>query len=507
MDNLVAAPVLLPLMGSAITLVVRSRPAVQRITSLACLTLMVVVAGVLTWSADVNGPTVLWLGAWPDQIGIVLVADRLSAILLLISGIVSLLVMVFSLGQDLQERRRETPMSIFHPTFLLLTAGVSNAFLTGDLFNLFVGFEILLFASYVLLTLGGTGERIRAGSTYVIVSIVSSLLFLVAIACVYGATGTVMLADLALRLQELPDQVQLIIHLLLLVVFGIKAAIFPMSAWLPDSYPTAPGPVTAVFAGLLTKVGVYAIIRTETLLFPDSEVGPVLMVVALLTMIVGILGAVAQSEIKRMLSFTLVSHIGYMVFGVALASEAGLAGAIFYTVHHITIQSTLFLVAGLIERRGGSTSLTDLGGLMAMSPVLSVLFFVPAMNLAGIPPMSGFIGKVGLLQAGVETGQPLELAVVGVALVTSLLTLLAMAKVWNRAFWRKVPDAVEGSADQSPRARGRRMPRSMVLTAAAMVALGLGLSVVAGPLYDYALRAAADLLAPIYLDAVVGVVR
>ncbi len=501
-ENVVAAPILLPLVGSAITLVVRRWPAVQRLVSLLCLSLMVAVAGWLTWSADVNGPTVLWLGAWPEQLGIVMVADRLSAVLLLISAIVSLLVMLFSLGQDLQERRRETPMSIFHPTFLLLTAGVANAFLTGDLFNLFVGFEILLFASYVLLTLGGTGERIRAGSTYVIVSIVSSLLFLVAIAAVYGATGTVMLAELAVRLAELPDHVQLVIHLLLLVVFGIKAAVFPMSAWLPDSYPTAPGPVTAVFAGLLTKVGVYAIIRTETVLFPDSDLGPGLMVVALLTMLIGILGAVAQSEIKRMLSFTLVSHIGYMIFGVALASEAGLAGAIFYTIHHITIQSTLFLVTGLIERRGGSTSLNELGGLMAMSPALAVLFFVPAMNLAGIPPLSGFIGKVGLLQAGVETGRPLEIAVVAVALATSLLTLLAMAKVWNRAFWRKVPDIVEGTSDQSPRARGRGMPRSMVLTAGAMVLVGLALSVVAGPLYDYAVRTATDQLAGAYVTAV-----
>ena len=194
---------------------------------------------------------------------------------------------------------------------------------------------------------------------------------------------------------------QLALQLVLLTVFGIKAAVFPLSAWLPDSYPTAPAPVTAVFAGLLTKVGVYAIFRTQTVLFPDSGLTQLLLWTALATMIIGILGAIAQSELRRLLSFTLVSHIGYMIFGIGLATEAGYAAALFYTAHHITIQTTLFLVTGLVERRGGSTSLNDLGGLAAVAPVLGVLFFVPAMNLAGIPPLSGFVGKLGLLRAGV----------------------------------------------------------------------------------------------------------
>jgi len=500
-ENLLPLPVLIPIAAAGLTLAVGRRPTIQRIVSVLALSCVVAIAAVLMWQADLRGPIVLHLGNWPDQLGIVMVADRMSALMLLVSGIVAWVVLLFSMGQDLQERRRETPISIFHPTFLVLSAGVSNAFLTGDLFNLFVSFEMLLFASYVLLTLGGTGDRIRAGITYVVVSMISSMIFLVTIACVYAATGTVMLAELAVRLRDLAPEVQTVLHLLLLVVFGIKAAVFPMSAWLPDSYPTAPAPVTAVFAGLLTKVGVYAIIRTETVLFPDSHLGTPLMVVALFTMVVGILGAVAQSEIKRMLSFTLVSHIGYMIFGIALGSQAGLAGAIFYTAHHITIQSALFLVVGLIERRGGSTSLNQLGGLAAMSPILGVLFFVPAMNLAGIPPLSGFIGKLALLEAGVATGGVLEIVVVVGALATSLLTLLAMAKVWNRAFWRGVPDGVAGSPDQTPRARGRAMPRSMVVTAGLLVAMGLVLSLVGGPLYDYTVRAADDLLSMRYLLA------
>ena len=232
---------------------------------------------------------------------------------------------------------------------------------------------------------------------------------------------------------------------MLLIAFCIKAAVFPLSAWLPDSYPTAPAPVTAVFAGLLTKVGVYAIIRTQTLLFPGGALDDLLMWAGLATMVMGILGAVAQTDIRRMLSFTLVSHIGYMVFGIALGTAAGLAGAIFYVAHHIAIQTTLFLVAGLVERQGGSTSVDRLGGLAKRSPLLAVLFFVPAMNLAGIPPLSGFIGKLGLLEAGVADGSPLALTLVAGGVVTSLLTLLAVARVWTRAFWR--PPTQEPAAD------------------------------------------------------------
>lgn len=495
MNNLLPLPVLLPLIGAGLALALSRYPNVQRIVSTTALTAVAVVAGFLMYLTDAHGPIVLWVGSWPAPLGVALVADRLSSLMLMVSVVVTLTVLLFSIGQDTQERKKETPVSIYHPTFLILSAGVSNAFLAGDLFNLFVGFEILLFASYVLLTLGGTGERIRAGTTYVVVSVLSSMLFLVAIASIYAATGTVNLAQLSLRLAELPDDVQLVLHLLLLTVFSIKAAVFPLSAWLPDSYPTAPAPVTAVFAGLLTKVGVYAIIRTQTVLFPDSKLSGLLMWAALATMLIGILGAVAQSEIKRMLSFTLVSHVGYMIFGIALASTAGYAGAIFYTVHHITIQTTLFLVSGLIERRGGSTSLNKLGGLAALSPLLGVLFFVPAMNLAGIPPLSGFVGKIGLLEAGIAYGTKLSYLLVIGGVVTSLLTLYAMAKVWNRAFWRSVPETDD--ADEEALVvtrRGITLPRGMVVMACVLVLMGVGLTVVAGPLYAYAQRSADDIV-------------
>src|SRR6476620_6787682 len=552
MNNLLPLPVLLPFIGAGLALALGRHPRAQRAISTIVMVLVIAVASLLVYLTDRDGPLVLWVGAWPEPLGIALVADRLSALMLLVSSIVTLTVLVFSMVQDIDERKRETPVSIFHPTLLILSAGVSNAFLAGELVNLFVGFEILLFASYVLLTLGGTGARVRAGTTYVVVSVLSSMLFLIAIASIYAATGTVNLAQLSVRLAQLQPDTQLVLQLLLLTVFSIKAAVFPLSAWLPDSYPTAPAPVTAVFAGLLTKVGVYAIIRTQTLLFPDSPLSDLLMWAALATMIIGILGAIAQTEIKRMLSFTLVSHIGYMIFGVALATTAGYAGAIFYTAHHITIQTTLFLVTGLIELRGGSTSLNRLGGLAAVSPVLAVLFFVPAMNLAGIPPFSDFIGKVGLFQAAQLDGSPLAWTLVVAGAATSLLTLYAVAKTWAVAFWRTPREAHEaleaigetvGGAATEPvpghdtravhQHRGhvhtaagtvsrrdieeaRRLgddnepdrdfytlieagddnlhsPLGMLLPAAGLVAASVLLSVIAGPLYALADRAAGDL--------------
>ncbi|EYR63624.1 monovalent cation/H+ antiporter subunit D [Actinotalea ferrariae CF5-4] len=478
----VPLPVVIPLAAAGLALVLWRNARAQGVISVVALSLVLVTSVALLVAAD-DGPLVLDIGSWAAPVGIDLVADRLSTLMLTVSSAVTLCVLLYSLAQGLADNNAETPVAIFHPTYLVLTAGVANAFLTGDLFNLFVGFEMLLVASYVLITLGGTGERIRAGTIYIVVSLLSSMLFLLAVALVYAATGTVNMAQLAVRLQQIDPDVAFALQLLLLLAFGIKAAVFPLFAWLPDSYPTAPAPVTAVFAGLLTKVGVYAIIRTQTLLFPDGRADDLLMWVALATMLVGILGAVAQNDVKRMISFTLVSHIGYMVFGIALSTEAGLSAAIFYVAHHITVQTTLFLVVGLMERRGGSTSLDALGGLARIAPLLAVMFFLPAMNLAGIPPLSGFLGKAGLIQAGAEVGTPLAYTLVAGGIVTSLLTLYAIVKAWNKAFWQPAPEEPREVA----------LPRGMVGSAAALVVAGVALTVVAGPLYDYTERAAATL--------------
>lgn len=316
---LVPLTVIIPLFAAGLTLVVGRRPRAQRIIAVIALAVVLAIGVALLLGVDDAGTVVVEVGSWPAPFGIVLVVDRLSALMVVVSAIVLLAVLVFSIGQGLADGDDETPVSIYYPTYLILTAGVMIAFIAGDLFNLYVGFEVLLVASYVLITLGGTESRIRAGVTYVVVSLVSSLLFLASIAMVYGALGTVNLAQIAIRIQDIPVDTQIVLHVMLLVAFGIKAAVFPLSFWLPDSYPSAPAPVTAAFAGLLTKIGVYAIIRVETVIFPGTELNPALMILALLTMVVGALGAVAQADIKRILSFTLVSHIGYMILGVALA--------------------------------------------------------------------------------------------------------------------------------------------------------------------------------------------
>ncbi|MDO9395680.1 MAG: proton-conducting transporter membrane subunit, partial [Herbiconiux sp.] len=321
MNTLVPLLVIIPLVGSAITLILGRYPRLQIVISVSALTLVTAAAAVLLVHVDRTGsPVVVNVGGWAPPFGIVLVVDRLSAIMVVVSALMLLGVLVFAVGQGIADRDRDTPVSIFHPTYLILSAGLFDAFIAGDLFNMYVGFEMLLAASYVLLTLGGTGARIRAGVTYVVVSLVSSLLVLGAIALIYGATGTVTMALLSDRIRALPLDVQMILCAALLIGFAVKAAVFPLSFWLPDSYPTAPAPVTAVFAGLLTKVGVYAIIRTDKLLFFDVPLTVPLLIVGGLTMIIGILGALAQADVKRLLSFTLVSHIGYMIFGVAIGT-------------------------------------------------------------------------------------------------------------------------------------------------------------------------------------------
>ncbi|MDV6230990.1 MULTISPECIES: Na+/H+ antiporter subunit D [Rhodococcus] len=519
-DVLTPLPVLIPMLAAASTLVLGRRPRAQRFITIVALTAVVAISSVMLYLADRDGTSALQVGGWDSPLGISLVVDRLSAMMLVVSSIVLLAVMVYSIGQGIRDGSENQPVSIFLPTYLALTAGVCNAFLAGDLFNLFVGFEVLLAASFVLLTLGASADRVRAGVSYVMVSMVSSLIFLIGIALVYAATGTLNLAHIAVRMDDITPGTRTAIFAVLLVAFGIKAAVFPLSTWLPDSYPTAPAPVTAVFAGLLTKVGVYAIIRAHTLLFPDGSLDNVLMVCGLLTMLVGILGSIAQSDIKRLLSFTLVSHIGYMIFGVALSTQSGLSGSIYYVAHHILVQTTLFLVVGLIERQAGSSSLRRLGGLAAASPVLAIVFLVPALNLGGIPPFSGFIGKVALLQAGSEQGSVLAWLLVAGGTVTSLLTLYVVARVWTKAFWRARADAPEGDlADNSPsallddssdiqfgdREDVGRMPAFMLLPTIGLVAVGLAMTVFAGPIIDISDRAAADLRdRSVYIDAVRG---
>ncbi|OBK70839.1 Na+/H+ antiporter subunit D [Mycobacterium sp. 1274761.0] len=517
------------MLGAAATMFAGRRPRLQRSITLLALSAVVTVCGVLLYLTDRRGTLAFHVGGWAQSIpgmgplGITLVVDRLSALMLMVSAIVLLAVVLFAIGQGIRDGDERQPVSIFLPTYLVLSAGVCSAFIAGDLFNLYVSFEVLLAASFVLLTIGASTERVRVGIYYVMVSMVSSMIFLIGIALVYAATGTLNMAELAVRLDGISPGTRAALFAVLLVAFGVKAAVFPLSTWLPDSYPTAPAPVTAVFAGLLTKVGVYAIIRAHTLLFPSSGLDRMLMVAALATMLIGILGAIAQTDIKRLLSFTLVSHIGYMVFGVALSNQLGLSGAIYYVAHHILVQTTLFLVVGLIERQAGAASLQRLGGLAAVSPLLAFVFVVPALNLGGIPPFSGFIGKVALLQAGAQDGSMLAWILVAGSVLTSLLTLYVVSRVWTLAFWRPRADAPEGDLaaavpsallDEArdiavlEREDVGRMPIGMLAPTGALIIVGLMLTVLAGPIVSYTDRAAAEVMdRDRYISVVLSEVR
>jgi multicomponent Na+:H+ antiporter subunit D len=483
MTRLVPLTFVLPLLGAALSLLAVRHQQVQRIVNLVSLGAALAISVVLLVAIERDDAAVVArLGDWPSEIGITYVVDRLAALMLVIAFVTLLTVLVFAVGQGADDERSP----YYHPAYLVLAGGIAAAFSTGDLFHLFVAFEVLLIASYVLLTLHGRPSQVRSGTTYVVINTLESLLLLTAVGLVYAATGTLSLAELPVRLAELDPGLRTGLQMLLLIAFGLKAAVFPLFFWLPDSYPTAPSPVTAVFAGLLTKVGVYALIRTQTLLFPDQH-RTLLVVVAALTMLIGVLGAIAQSDIKRILSFHIVSQIGYMVMGLAIGGAAGVAATVFYLLHHIPTKTSLFLVEGVVESSERTGELDRLGGLARRSGPLALLFAVPALSLAGVPPFSGFVGKLGLITAGVDDGQ---YVLVAVALVVSLLTLVSMAKIWLGAFWGPKPD---GDARKGGILRSRP---TMGGATAVLVAVTLTVALGAGPLYALCERAAADLTTP-----------
>lgn len=493
MSALVVLPVLVPLGTAIVCLALRPFRAAQRAASVGGAALLLAAAAALLHRADTAGIQVMEMGGWPAPYGISLVADLLAAIMVLLTGITGLAVAVYSLG-SIDEARESHG---YHPLFHVLLMGVSMAFLTGDLFNLYVAFEVMLMASFVLLALGGERAQLEGAVKYVALNLLSSAVFLAAVGVLYGVAGTLNLADLSLTVQRgtAPGLVTTL-ACLFLVAFGIKAAVFPLFFWLPASYHTPPVAVSAVFAGLLTKVGVYALVRAFTLVFTGDTAltHGIILAVAVLTMVTGVLGAAAQFEFRRVLSFHIVSQIGYMVLGLGLFTPLALAGTVFYLMHHIVVKTNLFLVGGIVKRLGGTLELGNLGGLYRSRPGLALLFLVPAFSLAGIPPLSGFWGKLVLVKAGLDSG---HYAVTAIALAVSLLTLFSMTKLWNEAFWKAPPG---GSAVATGRVSWT-LVGPVVALAAITVAVGLG----AGPVFDLASRAAAQLVDPSqYIRAVLG---
>jgi multicomponent Na+:H+ antiporter subunit D len=445
-----------------------------------------------------NGIQTMQMGNWPAPFGITLVADLFSAIMVVLAGLMGLAVAVYSLA-DIDPRREHYG---YYPLFHILLMGVCGAFLTGDLFNLYVWFEVLLIASFVLLALGGERAQIEGAIKYVTINLIASTLFLIAVSILYSAAGTLNMADLARKLPTLSQRgLVTAVAMLFMVAFGIKAAFFPLFFWLPASYHTPPVAVSALFAGLLTKVGVYALIRTFTLMFVQDTgyTHTIILVASGLTMITGALGALAQYELRRMLSFLIVSHIGFAVMGLGLFTPAGLAGAVFYIIEDIIVLTALFMVAGVIRRRGGSERLDNLGGLYATAPGLAALFLVPALSLSGIPPFSGYFAKLGLLRAGLAAEQ---YAIVATALVASFLTLISVARIWSEVFWKDAPK------DVAPITTARGVLASPALARApivVLVALIVALGLAAGPVFDLATQAAGQLSEPArYVQIVLG---
>ena len=500
MNDLLAVPVVLPLLGAAVSILVGHSRVAQRAVAIAVLTALVGVSVAILVEVDRQGVLATKAGGWEQPLGIALVADRLSAMMLVVASSMLLVVLLYAIGQPGAERNHVG----FQSVYLVMAAGVSAAFLTADLFNLFVAIEMMLTASYVLITLGGRLEQVRAGMTYVVISLLASMLFLAALAYTYAATGTISLAGLAEAVPGLPPGTRTALAALFLVVFGIKAALFPLYFWLPDSYPSAPSPGTAIFAGLLTKVGVYAIIRTQTLVFPGALPPALFFGVAAATMLVGVLGAIAQDDVKRILSFNIIGQIGYMIAGIGLFDVAGLAAVIISLVHHIVVKTALFLSGGLIEERGGSSRLDRLGGMVATAPATAVLFAVPALALVGIPPLSGFVSKFSLMSAWTAAG---EWWILGLGLVVALLTLFSMVKIWIGVFWAPATAGAAMPAEADEQATVPRRPAPLLMLGpTALVVVGVvAIGVLGGPIYDFSVRAAENLLHPTaYLAAVNG---
>jgi multicomponent Na+:H+ antiporter subunit D len=490
---LLALPILTPLLTAILLhlLPQRSRP-LRAIAFAGSLGALAAALGIFA-RVQRGGIQVLQVASWPAPFGITLVADLFSALMVVVVGVIGVAVTASSFaGVD---PRREALG--YHPLIQIVLMGVAGAFLTGDIFNLYVWFEVMLIGSFVLMSLHRTRAQLHAAFTYVGLNLLASAFLLTAIGLLYGQAGTLNLADLARAWPERRTPgLDAALSMLFLTAFGIKAGLFPWFFWLPASYHTPPAAISALLAGLLTKVGVYAMIRVFTLLFPDpnANVYSVLLVLSAVTMAVGLLAALAQQDFRRVLSFNLVGHIGFTTVGLALGTPGALGGSMFYVLHHMLVISTLFLVSGLFLRQRRTTDLRGLGGLYHTQPMVACLAMIPLFSLAGIPPLSGFVAKVAVVSPMIGAGQ---YVVAAVSLIVSLLTVLSMARLWDESFWKPSPTP---STMPQP-----RLGALILAPIGFLVALTVGLTAAAGPVSALTTRAAAQLLdRREYVRAVLG---
>lgn len=434
-DWLVIAPVVIAIVLGALLLMLRHRLRSQAAFASGGLLLMLAANAALLNRVLSDGPLVMTMGRWLPPFGISFAADALGAGFALVATFVALVCAVFS-TRDIDTTGRRYG---FYPFLMLMIAGVNGAFLTGDIFNLYVWFEVFLIASFGLLILGSERAQIDGATKYGILNLLATALFLVATAYLYGVFGTLNMADIARKATGLRSTAPLMtIAALYLLAFGMKAAAFPVNFWLPASYHTPRLVTAALFGGLLTKIGIYALLRTLVLLFPVErlQLSPVVAWVAIATMILGVTGALAQTDVRRMFGFLVISGVGIMLAGLALGDRVGISGTILYAVHSMLAMAALYLLAGAMKETGGSFLLTDLGGIYRNSPLLTTVAFLIFLAVAGLPPGSGLWPKVMLVKASVAAGDGWLAAAI---LVSGFLTTVALGRVFVLAFWRDAP--------------------------------------------------------------------
>ena len=431
-EHLTIYPILVHLIIAILLLFFWMKPKIQRYISIFGSAIGIAVSILLFQRVWEGGIQSIQLGNWEAPFGISMVADTLAVSLIILTNIVSFALSIYSTENMVSTRLKFGYYAIFH--FLIM--GLSGAFLTGDLFNLYVWFEVIIISSFVLLTIGGRKIQIEGAVKYFTLNMISSIIFLTGIAMVYGATGSLNMAELSRIIPEIENQGLIhTISLIFFIGFGVKSGVFPLYFWLPASYHTPPAAVSALFAGLLTKVGIYAMLRVFTLIFPLGEVNQIiLMLIAGLTMFFGGIGALVQKDMIRAFSYLIICHIGFMVGGLSLFTEVAIVGAVMYMFHDIIVKATIFMIGGVTYRIFGSTKMSKTGGLMDNYPRLSLLFAIPLFALVGIPPLSGFWPKVSLFSASYSSG---EIAMLVMFIFASLITLVIVAKIWNKSFSKK----------------------------------------------------------------------
>ena len=499
MNILLILPIITPFFTAICCLLLWRKPNVQRILTASGSLALAVISVCLIVTVDTHGIQSTQIGNWPAPFGITLVADLFSSIMVVMAGVIGSCVAVYSIGA--MDLKRES--FGYYPLLNILLMGVCGAFLTGDIFNLYVWFEVMLIASFVLLALGGEEAQLEGTVKYVTLNLLSSTFFLTAVGIMYGMTGTLNMADIARHMMHVnPSGLTSAMALLFFLAFGIKAAVFPLFFWLPASYHTPPAPISAVFAGLLTKVGVYATIRVFTLIFTKEPfIQTLFLVVAGFTMTSGVLGAVAQYNFRRLLSFHIISQVGYMIMGLGLFTVSAIGGAIYFMIHNITAKTNLFLISGVTFKRNNTDDLKKLGGLYTSEPFLSILFLISSLAMAGLPPLSGFWGKFVLIKAGLDVS---EYTIVAVALAVSLLTLYSMTKIWNEAFWKAPPETGKLDLQEGQIISGRKKV-SLLIPVIVLALLSVIMGIFAEPILALTNRAAEQLLDPTeYIHCVLG---